>query len=579
MAEGFRGLVVDDDAVSQRIVIRALADANVVADAASSGSVARQLCDLNRYDIVVTDLQMPNGNGHSLCVDLLQQYRRPVVIVVTGITDPRLTRDLLLRGVDDVMFKPLDMQLLVAKIQALLARRAAAINPGESGGQLCDTIPSDIDLAGSSATLRRLSAPELESKIAILASLLPISPAAIEVANLTGSNDADTHLIAAEIKRDPGLAAELLRLANSSFYNPKNQNLLNIEDAVVRIGTNRIGELAMATAALTSITKSRLPWMDVGLVWRRSIAAGIAADRLCRQAEPEVNRDGLHLSALMHELGRIALGAVYAEEYKTMVAACERAATSLLDQEVRIFPARQTDVAARLLTMWKVPAAVCQPLKHLSESFYQLEQLPEPLRTKTELVKIAVCLANQVVGAWEPWRLVEIPPAPVLARLNLSGLDELIGQVDSELRQAIKSHRETNSAVTAPGDPNRKPAAVRRLAYFQLASPRFDFLTKVIGSMGVELVSFAPDEIAEADSIVINCLGIPPSRLCKHLRNGPAPQRRLIVTDALRASEFASLGTPIGLPCSYKALSDACRGFARGMFPSTTLTGIHRPNA
>src|SRR5689334_19908124 len=108
MADGFRGLVVDDDAVSQQITLHALAQAGVTCDAASSGSIARQLCELNRYDIVVTDLQMPNGNGHALCVDLLQQRRRPIILVVSGITDPRISRDLLVRGVHDVIYKPLD---------------------------------------------------------------------------------------------------------------------------------------------------------------------------------------------------------------------------------------------------------------------------------------------------------------------------------------------------------------------------------------------------------------------------------------------------------------------------------------
>ncbi len=352
----------------------------------------------------------------NLCVDLLQQRRRPIILVVSGITDPRISRDLLVRGVDDVMYKPLDFQLFVAKVDALLTRRKASLNPGEAGGQLCDSLPRDIELGLSVAAIRRLSGPELEGKIAIMASLLPISSAAMDVAKLTSSPDADMHLIGETIKRDPALAAELLRLANSPFYNPTNLKLLDIEEAVIRIGTKRIGELAMATAALSGMTQSRLPWLDVARTARQSIAAGIAVNRLCQHAGLAMESDGLFLSALMSELGRVVLGTVFTEEYKAMVAACEQTGTSLVDQEVRIFPTRHADVAARLLSMWKVPASVCQPLKHLADSYYQLEQVQEPLRTKTELVKIAVLLGNLAVGGWEPWQLVEIPPVPVLAR-------------------------------------------------------------------------------------------------------------------------------------------------------------------
>jgi hypothetical protein len=265
----------------------------------------------------------------------------------------------------------------------------------------------------------------------------------------------------------------------------------------------------------------------------------------------------------MSELGRVVLGTVFTEEYKAMVAACEQTGTSLVDQEVRIFPTRHADVAARLLSMWKVPASACQPLKHLADSYYQLEQVQEPLRTKAEMVKIAVLVGNLAVGGWEPWQLVEIPPVPVLARLNLAGIEELIIEVKRELQEAIKSlsgHLRMKRPVTGA---SRTASPPRQLGYCRIGATRFDFLAEVIGG-DVQLGRYAPDELNSLDSIVINCLGIPPSRLCEYLADSPAAQRRLILTDAQRASEYASLGTPLGLPCSYRTLKEACLEFSSG---------------
>src|SRR5690349_10460760 len=98
MLSGLRALVVDDDAVSQEITMRALAQAGIVSEAAFGGWQAEQLLAVRRFDVVITDLQMPNGNGHAFSVDVLKRSDRPILIVVTGITDPRLTRDLLVRG-------------------------------------------------------------------------------------------------------------------------------------------------------------------------------------------------------------------------------------------------------------------------------------------------------------------------------------------------------------------------------------------------------------------------------------------------------------------------------------------------
>jgi DNA-binding response OmpR family regulator len=112
-------LVVDDDPVSRQIAIRTLSMASFRCDTAIDGSQARQMLAANPYDLVVTDLQMPNGNGHALCVELLALSPRPAIIVLTGITEPTLAKDLAARGVDAVLFKPIDCQLLTARAESL----------------------------------------------------------------------------------------------------------------------------------------------------------------------------------------------------------------------------------------------------------------------------------------------------------------------------------------------------------------------------------------------------------------------------------------------------------------------------
>ena len=564
---GIRALVVDDDVVSQEITMRALAQSGIVSEAAFGGWQAEQLVAARRFDVVITDLQMPNGNGHAFCVGVLKRLVRPILIVVTGITDPRLTRDLLVRGVDDVMFKPLDSQLLAAKVQALVARRKTAKSPQAVRDALSDSIPRDVELGLSASPIRRLSISELENKVAILAQLLPISPVASEVANMTSSDKANAHSIAETIKRDAALAAELLKLANSPFYNPSAQTLVDVEKAVVRIGTKRIGELAMAMAALGGLTQTRLPWMNVSLAWRRSVAAGIAIDRLCERKELAANNTGLFLSALMHELGRVVLGTVYTEEYKAMIAACGQTGTSLLDQEVRVFPARHTDVMARLLAVWKVSPTVYQPLKHVADSFYQLDEVSEPLRTKAALVKIAVLIGQIAVGAWEPWRLVEVPPVSVLAKLDLTGMEEILEQTKADLQAAITSHR-GGAAKPPAAAAQRRTSPSTSIAYLRIGSTRFDFVQEIIRSMGIDLTECAPEDVEMHDKIIVNCLGVPASRLSEYLPGRPADQLRLIVTDAHRAAEFEPLGTPLAVPASCQVIRSACCDLVRGELQS-----------
>jgi CheY-like chemotaxis protein len=101
-------LVVDDDPVSRQIVIRTLTRTGYACDAAGDGAEARERLASAAYDLLVTDLHMPNVNGHTLCVELLEKTPRPTIVVLTGITEPRLAKDLLARGVERVLFKPIN---------------------------------------------------------------------------------------------------------------------------------------------------------------------------------------------------------------------------------------------------------------------------------------------------------------------------------------------------------------------------------------------------------------------------------------------------------------------------------------
>src|SRR6476660_981095 len=73
---------------------------------------------------------MPHSNGHSLAVSLLAEPNPPTVVILTGLTEPKLARDLLARGVRDVVFKPVNYFELAERLKHMLA--TGQVN-GEAG--------------------------------------------------------------------------------------------------------------------------------------------------------------------------------------------------------------------------------------------------------------------------------------------------------------------------------------------------------------------------------------------------------------------------------------------------------------
>lgn len=118
-----RALVVDDEPTVHRLVSLALRRAGFSCDAAEDGILAAALAGSYRYDVVVTDLRMPNKDGFALVAELLERNERPVIIIYTGAVDQDMARDFLARGADHIAFKPTDLALLAARIKSLVDRR------------------------------------------------------------------------------------------------------------------------------------------------------------------------------------------------------------------------------------------------------------------------------------------------------------------------------------------------------------------------------------------------------------------------------------------------------------------------
>ena len=116
-------LLVDDNAVVRDMLVDLVGSLGYAADAASGGAEALALFDSNHYDIVLTDLLMPEMSGWEVLAAVRQRDPRMPVIIITGtpaVGDPRAAQP----GVA-VLKKPVDVKALDDAIKAKLSQRLA----------------------------------------------------------------------------------------------------------------------------------------------------------------------------------------------------------------------------------------------------------------------------------------------------------------------------------------------------------------------------------------------------------------------------------------------------------------------
>ncbi len=138
-----RILLIEDDAVLQTVMLRSLSDAGHRVDAASHLEEAAHFWQVQSYDAVLLDLNLPlNGQAHAAQGSGLQLLRsarargdRTPVLVLTARnrTDERIAG--LDAGADDYLGKPFDLEEVEARLRAL-GRRAQGADDVERVGRL-----------------------------------------------------------------------------------------------------------------------------------------------------------------------------------------------------------------------------------------------------------------------------------------------------------------------------------------------------------------------------------------------------------------------------------------------------------
>jgi DNA-binding response OmpR family regulator/signal transduction histidine kinase len=127
---GARVLVVDDDPAIRAICAEVLRGHGYEVDEASSCAAAKQQVLEHRPELVLVDVQLPDGDGFSL-LEALAPSRTAEPFAAVFLTARGEVADKVrgLRiGADDYLTKPFDAQELVARIDAVLRRREAALH-------------------------------------------------------------------------------------------------------------------------------------------------------------------------------------------------------------------------------------------------------------------------------------------------------------------------------------------------------------------------------------------------------------------------------------------------------------------
>jgi DNA-binding response OmpR family regulator len=141
-----RVLLVEDEPLLADALARGLRLSDMAVDVALDGASALLKADLEDYDVVVLDRDLPDVHGDEVCRRLSGRDAPPAILMLTAASQtPEVVEGLSL-GADDYLGKPVALEELVARLRALARRPRRALAPSLRHGDL------ELDVARRSVT-------------------------------------------------------------------------------------------------------------------------------------------------------------------------------------------------------------------------------------------------------------------------------------------------------------------------------------------------------------------------------------------------------------------------------------------
>jgi HD-like signal output (HDOD) protein len=253
-----------------------------------------------------------------------------------------------------------------------------------------------------------------------------------QLTRLLHEPDAGLREVGAALAQDPGLAAQLLRLANSSYYGLE-QPVLDIERGAVVLGMRTLNEIVWRVAVVQSFEHLAGQRLSLERFWRHSILTGQLGQWLATQCQVrlELGPSDLYTCGLLHDLGRLVLLHGQRERYEECLRIAEADGVDSHTLEREHFGFSHTEAGAVLAFMWKLPPPLQAAIEHHHGPERELEASPT-----AALVALCDRVARGVERAqWADVAGLAQHPARRLAGLSPQVLGELVETAWVEYRQ------------------------------------------------------------------------------------------------------------------------------------------------
>lgn len=279
------------------------------------------------FDVVVSDMRMPQMDGSVLLGQVKARYPRTARIILSG----QVESDAVMRALpvtQQFMTKPCAPEQLWRVIE-----RTCSLN-GLMGNEAIRDLVGGLDKLPS----------------------VPCTYAALTKA--MEREEVKISEVVSIVEKDTAMAVKILQLVNSAFFG-KAQRVTSIPQAVTYLGHERLKALALSTHVFGILEGAAQQAYGLEQLQEQSmLTAQLARRFLSASGRAE---EGF-TAGLLQDVGRVALAVCLKDRYMEVVECVRHGGAALHDVERDRFGVTHAEIGAYLLSIWGLPATIIEAI-------------------------------------------------------------------------------------------------------------------------------------------------------------------------------------------------------------------------
>ena len=328
-----RILLVDGDEAFLHLVRRAFWKSHRTWEVllALNGAEALAVLARDPVDIVITEMRLPDMDGAELIHRVRDVQPGAVRIALAGHAMAEWSEQA--EGdLHRIFIKPLEPDFLIGAVESL-------------------------DIEDDEANVRAIRA--FVGGLGRIPSLLSLYS---ELVALLQREDAGMAEVGRLIRRDLGVASQVLKLANS-VHCASDRPVVEIGQAVAMLGVDSLRSLVLFRGLISGFDSPRPQGLDLEKLWFHSFEVATGVRKLAVLEGATGLADLAFSVGLLHDVGLVVLATDPAGRYKAILeqALSSRIPLAVLERDT--YGVDHAQVGAHLLNLWGLPPAFCRPVR------------------------------------------------------------------------------------------------------------------------------------------------------------------------------------------------------------------------